>query len=199
MAKVSGLVVISAELARLSTPGSVPAMQDALAAGLAQFVDTQFLDPAITAIVGERPASVTTGLTPVTAGATLPETIAALVSAFFAALPHASPATTLIMSPATAGQILTRDLPNLPIVLTPAAGATVVILDPTRVVTARDEAPVLDTSGEAAVQMDSAPTDPPTAAVVLVSFWQHNLIGIRVEWAITWKALPNSVAYTVVA
>ena len=70
-AKVSGIVVLTKELARLSTPGSVPEMQNALAAGLAQFVDSRFLDPAITAIAGERPASITAGLTPVTGGTTV--------------------------------------------------------------------------------------------------------------------------------
>ena len=208
--KVSGIVVLTKELARLTAPGSVEAMQAALAAGLASFVDRQLLDPAVTAIAGERPASITNGVTAVTGGTTVAEKVAALISAFFTALPQASASTTLIMSPATAGQLAaTGQQPTLTVaggtafglrvVTTPSAEADVIILDPTRVLTAREEAPVLDTSDQAAVQMDSAPTDPPTAAVVLLSFWQHDRVGIKCEWKLTWQALPNSVAYCVVA
>jgi hypothetical protein len=196
--KTAGTVVITKEVARLSAPGSVQEMQNALSAGLAQFVDTQFLDPTITAIPLERPASITNGLTPVAVTGTLPEKLATLVSAFYAALPGASAQTTLVLSPATAGQLLTRDVPNLPIVLTPAVGANAVILDPARILAAREDAPVLDVSDKAAVQMDSAPMNPADATVVLVSFWQHNLVGVRAEFAVNWKALANSVAYAVV-
>jgi hypothetical protein len=42
-------------------------------------------------------------------------------------------------------------------------------------------------SREASVQMDSAPTNPPAAATVLVSLWQMNMVGIRAERFINWK------------
>ena len=207
--KVSGIIVVSKELALLSAPGSVPAMEAALAAGLSYFLDLQFLSPAISAIAGQRPASITNGLVAVTGGATLPEKVAALLSAFFTALPQASPLTTLVMSPATAGLLSASGLhPDLsvtggraygvPVVTTPAAANLVIVLDASRVVIARDDQPVLDTSDEAAIEMDGAPTDPPAAAVVVTSFWQMDLIGIRSEWMITWKPAANSVAYTTV-
>lgn len=206
--KVSGITVLTKELVKLTAPGSVLAMQDALTAGLANFVDTQFLDPAITAIAGERPASITNGLTPVATGATLAATVAALVAAFYAALPQASALTTLVMSPANAGLLgASGQQPQLTaaggmgygvsVVTTPAAGNRIVMLDPTKVITARDEAPRLDVSQQAAVQMDSAPTDPAVAATVLVTFWQLNLVGIRCEWMLNYLALPNAAAYAV--
>jgi hypothetical protein len=37
----------------------------------------------------------------------------------------------------------------------------------------------LDGTGEATVQMDSAPDSPPTAATNVISFWQMNLAGLR--------------------
>ena len=87
---------------------------------------------------------------------------------------------------------------GLRVVTTPQAMNTAVILDPTRVATARDDAPAIDVTQHAALQQDTAPVDPPGAATVLVSLWQMNLIGIRCEWAITWQPLPNAVAWAVV-
>jgi hypothetical protein len=56
----------------------------------------------------------------------------------------------------------------------------------------------IDVSREASVQMDSAPTDPPVAATVVVSLWQLNLIGIKAERFINWKrARLASVKYVV--
>ncbi len=210
VAKTSGIVVISKELASLSAPGSVADMQQALVAGLSNFVDGQFLNPAVTAVAGVRPASITNGLVAVTGGTTVSEKVAALVAAFFTALPQASSQSALVMAPSTAGVLAaTGHHPQLTIagglafgmtvVTTPAAGTTVVALDPERVLTAREEAPVLDVSDDAAVQMDSAPIDPVTAVAVLVSLWQLDLVGIKCEWALTWKPTPNAVAYTVTA
>lgn len=209
-AKVSGVVVVSVELARLAAPGSVAAMQNALVAGLSNFVDGQAFDPAVAAVPGVSPASLTNGLTAVTGGTTVSEKVAALVAAFFAALPAASGQSALVMSPSTAGALAaTGQQPNLSVsggqafglkvVVTPAVGANVIALDPERVLIARDDAPGLDVSDETSLQLDSAPTDPPTAATVFASLWQMDLIGIRCEWALTWTALPNAVQYTVAA
>jgi hypothetical protein len=39
----------------------------------------------------------------------------------------------------------------------------------------------VDMSDQASLQMDDTPTDPVTASTVLVSLWQHNLVGFLVE------------------
>jgi hypothetical protein len=52
----------------------------------------------------------------------------------------------------------------------------------------------IDISREASIQLDSAPTDPPDATAVLTSLWQANLVGLRVERYITWgKARTTAV------
>jgi HK97 family phage major capsid protein len=52
----------------------------------------------------------------------------------------------------------------------------------------------IDTSREASIQMDSAPTYPADATTVLTSLWQHNLLGIKAERYITWvRARDSSV------
>ena len=55
---------------------------------------------------------------------------------------------------------------------------------------------MLDASNQASLQMDSAPTNPPVAATVMVSLWQMNLVGIRAERFINWsKRRAGAVQY----
>jgi len=55
-------------------------------------------------------------------------------------------------------------------------------------------------SQNAAVEMDTTATSPPVAATVLVSLWQHGLVGLRLTRSINWKmARPSAVLYTTVA
>ena len=210
--KIAGTIALSQELVRLSMPGSVAAMQDELVNGATSFIDAQFLDPAIAAVTGKNPASITAGLTPIATGATVAATISALVKAFWAALPTASSQSTLIMSPATASALAdglqaAGTMPSVTIgggtvsgmrvVTTPGAGNRAVALDPTRVLSARDDRPMIDTSDQGSFQMDSTPIDPVTAAAVPTSAWQTNMILIRCEWMIGWLALPNAAQYAV--
>jgi len=210
--KIAGNIALSEELMRLAVPGSLEKMQTEMVNGATAFIDAQFLDPAVAAVVGETPASITNGVTPVPTGATVPATISALVKAFWAAAPNSSKQSALVMSPATAsayaGAMEAAGIPTsvtieggtvsgLRIVTTPGAGNHAVALDPTRVLIAREPRPVIDTSGEASIQMDSQPIDPVSAAAVLVSAWQMNMILIRCEWAIGWVKLPNAVQYAV--
>ena len=54
----------------------------------------------------------------------------------------------------------------------------------------------LDLSREASLQMSDAPDSPPTAATVMVSLWQMNLVGFRAERTINWaKRRPSAAAY----
>ena len=50
-------------------------------------------------------------------------------------------------------------------------------------------------SDQAVVQMDDAP-GAPTAATVYRSLWQDNLVGIKVERFVNWKAAAGSVQFT---
>ena len=54
----------------------------------------------------------------------------------------------------------------------------------------------IDVATSASVQTDSEPTDPTVAATVLVSLWQRNLIGLKVERFCNWQlASADAVAY----
>ena len=59
--KIAGLIALTAELARLAVPGSVEQMQTEMVNGATTFIDSQFLDPAVAAVPGKNPASITAG------------------------------------------------------------------------------------------------------------------------------------------
>ena len=59
------------------------------------------------------------------------------------------------------------------------ASNTMVLVDATGIAAASGLIEIAS-SGEAALQMDSAPTNPPVAATVAASLWQHNLTAIKV-------------------
>src|SRR5690606_40682755 len=66
MDKVAGIVVLTDELVRSSAPSAEGIVRQDLVAQIARFLDAQFLDPTV---VGsdDNPASITNGVTPITA------------------------------------------------------------------------------------------------------------------------------------
>lgn len=75
-------------------------------------------------------------------------------------------------------------------------GDRIILAKATEILLADDGQVMLDSSNQASLQMDSAPTDPPVAATVMVSLWQMNLVGIRAERYINWaKRRPGAVQY----
>ena len=184
--KGAGIIVVTAELMKLSAPGAEAFLQSTLVNELTAFVDTTLLSAA--AATPESPAGIL-------AGVTVSASIAATVAAFGASRPRAL-APTWIVSPANKGK-LTLDngmLTNYPVVTSPSAGANLILVDAPALVVA-DDGVILDTSDQAVVQMDDAPA-PATAATLYVSLWQENLVGIRVERFINWKVVPGAVQFT---
>ena len=53
--KVVGIVVLSAELVKLTAAGTAKAMRNCLISGLNSFVDKQFLNPAVAAVAAPIP------------------------------------------------------------------------------------------------------------------------------------------------
>lgn len=200
--KCEGIVVVTRELAYLATPGTEPALQRALVNGLTAFTDAQFLNPAVAAVADKNPASITNGVTPTTAGATIDDSVAAVLGALFTARPGATGAV-LIASPATAAKLAATGknpdarvsggtVQGVPLVPTEAAGAMLVAIDPAGVCLA-DDGVRLDASDKTAIELDDAPTA--SAASTIVSLWQTNMTGFKVERFVNWKALTGAVQY----
>lgn len=221
-AKIAGIIPLSEELVRFSSPSAEMLVRDDLAAAITQFMDSEFIDPT-NAATDVSPASVTYGVTPITATGTTAAAFRADAKAMFAALLVANQQIrggTWVMTQqqAVAFSLMTSSLgtplyPGItpeggtllgfPVVVSenvpsaagsPADGYYIVFVLPGEILLADDGAVTIDVSREASLQMDTSPDSPGTASTVLVSLWQQNLIGIKAERFINWKARRTTAA-----
>jgi HK97 family phage major capsid protein/HK97 family phage prohead protease len=216
--KCAGIIVITEELARTSTPSAEDVIRRDMLAGIAAFLDTSFIDPAQAAVAGVSPGSVTNGVTPITTAGTSPANartdIQALANAMVALnIPTAG--AVVIMSETNAlaftnalnplGQPLFPGMSQgggmvmgYKAITSQAAGTTVALVQPNQILYADDGGVTIDVSREASLQMDSVLDNPPLATSVFTSLWQENLVGLRAERFINWKkARTGVVQYTV--
>jgi HK97 family phage major capsid protein/HK97 family phage prohead protease len=217
--KCAGIVVITLELARTSTPSAEAVIRQDMINGIAAFLDVEFTDPTKAPVAGVSPGSVTNGVTPITTAGTSPANartdIQALANAMVAAnIPIGG--AVLLMSSTNAlalsnalnalGQPLFPSLGldggtvmgGIRVITSQAMGTTVALVQPDAILYADDGGVTIDVSQEASVQMDSAPDNPALATTVLTSLWQNNLVGLRAERFINWKkARAGCVQYTV--
>ena len=219
LAKAAGIVVISQELARSSSPSAEAIIRQDLIDTMSVFMDVQFISPSVAAVANVSPASITNGLTAAASTgstvATVTADIKTLLSTFINNdIPSRSPY--FIMHPITAlGLSLIRTaqdifafpdithmggmLFGIPVITsrsvpkTASGGAIIVLMDASEIFFADDGQVMLDVSEQASLQMDSAPS---TGAQAMVSLWQNNLIGIRAERYMNWKrARDTAVTY----
>ena len=216
IAKAAGIIVLTEELVRLSNPSAEDLVRRDMIAGIAQFLDAQFIDPAVAAVAGVNPASITNGA-PTSAATTNPlADIMGLIN-FFATNNIPVDGLTLIMSPANALAIsfatYTDGSPKFPgvtmsggsykginFVTSNAAGSNIIAAQPSLILYADDGGVTIDASREASLQMDSAPMSPADATTVFVSLWQTNCVGLRAERFVNWlRANANAVKYLTAA
>jgi HK97 family phage major capsid protein len=216
--KCAGIIVITEELARTSTPSAEEVIRRDMVAGIGAFLDTEFIDPTKAAVAGVSPGSVTNGVTPITTAGTTPANARTDIQALANAMTVAgiSTAGAVLILSETNALALTNALNPLGQALFPgmgpdggtimgykavvsqSAGTTVALVQPKAILYADDGGITIDVSREASVQMDSAPDNPAVATTVLTSFWQNNLVGLRAERFINWKkARAGVVQYTV--
>lgn len=216
IAKVAGIIVLTEELVRLSNPSAEALVRADMVAGIAQFLDQQFLDPAVAAVANVHPASITNGAaTAVATGNPLAD-IMGLIN-HFASFNIPVSGLTFIMSPANALALSFRsnldgspEFPGIGIsggnyrgltfITSNVAGSTIVAIQPSLVLYADDGGVTIDASREASLQMDSAPMSPADATTVYVSMFQTNSVALRAERFINWKRVGvNSVKYLTAA
>jgi len=211
MSKAAGIIVLTEELVKVSNPAAESIVRADMIAGIAAFLDQQFIDPAVAAVANVHPASITNGVTPIASGQNPLADLLALLQAFAAAnVPMAG--ATLILSEGNALAMgFLRDASGarlfpgvtvnggtaegINVVTSNQAGTNVILVHPPGILYADDGGVAIDMSREASVQMDSAPASPADATTVLVSLWQNNLVGLRAERFINWlRAVPAAVA-----
>lgn len=218
LAKAAGIIVISQELAKVSSPSAEGAVRNDMIKGMAQYLDQQFIDPTVAAVANVSPASITNAAVSIgsagTSAANAETDFKGLVSSMITGNQGSVGTAVLIMSEVHAFVLSLarttngeRMFPNLgplggsiggiPVITSQAAGTTVALVVPSEILFADDGGVDIDVSREASVEMDTAPTSPVAAGSVLVSLWQMNLIGLKAERFINWKrARLNGVRYT---
>lgn len=208
--KVANIAVLTDELIRFSEPSAERLVRDALASALVSRLDIDFINPAKAEVTDVSPASITNGVTPIVSGGSDLENVRADVRAVFGQFISNSIAPTSgvwIMSQMRAlalsqmreplGQkafpeisMLGGTFEGLPVIVSQYVADDVVILvNASDIYLADDGGVAIDSSREASLQMDNAPTmnsDTPTA-IETVSMFQTNSVALRAERYITWK------------
>ncbi len=218
IAKSAGIIVISEELAKISTPSAEAVVRNDMIKGMAQFLDQQFIDPTVAAVTNVSPASITNGAngyatagtsgdnarTDVKKGITLMTAgnypISELVFIMSEANAFAlSAALTSNGQPLFPGMTMKGgSLFGVPTVTSQSAGSVVATVHTPSILYADDGGVNIDVSREATVEFNTVPTSPITASSVYVSLWQANLIGLRAERFINWKRVARPGAQPVV-
>jgi HK97 family phage major capsid protein len=216
--KCAGIIVITDELARNSSPAAEDVIRRDMIAGISAFLDVEFTDPTKAPVAGTSPGSITNGVTPITSAGTSPANgrtdLVALVNAMTAAgisvagasfLMSETNAGALGFSLNSLGQRIFPDLNatggsalGIPVIPSQSCGGNVILVSAPNVLYADDGGVTIDVSTEASLQMDSAPMNPADATVVMTSLWQNNEIGLRAERYVNWKrGRAAAVQYTV--
>jgi len=214
--KIAGIIVLTQELIKLSSPKAEEVVRRDMVAGIARFIDAQFTDPAVAAVAGVNPASITNGAPTAAATANPLADILGLIS-HFTTNNIPVDGLTFIMSPANAMALSFKTYsdgsPQFPgigvaggtwkgltFIVSNTVTTKVIALQPSLVFYADDGGVTIDASSEASLQMDSAPMSPVDATTVYVSMFQANCVALRAERFINWKkANANAVKYLTAA
>ena len=217
IAKAAGIIVISQELARLSSPSAEMVVRNDMVKGMAELIDGKFIDPTNAGTSGVEPASITNAAVSIgsagTSGANAETDFKNLVGSMVSAnqninglvlIMSETNALNLSLARTTNGEFMFPNLSinggsigGVPVITSQKAGTTVALVSPQDILLADDGGVNIDISTEAAVEMNTTPTSPVTGSVTLVSLWQNNLIGLRAERFINWKrARLAGVRYT---
>jgi len=209
-AKAAAIVVITKELAKFSRPDAEMVVRDSMVKTLVRFFDAQFVGSAAE-VSNVSPAGILNGKSATTVTAATAAAFRTNMNTMLATMSAANvPFDNLVLlmsgTQAVSLSLMVTDLgvplfPGInrgggsllgfPVIISEAVGTKIIALNASDVLLAADPGVSVDVSDTASVEMDDAPTvgesSPATSISTLKSFWQNNLIGIRVEQFITWK------------
>lgn len=208
--KAQVISVLTRELLLLGNPSAERTVRETTTAGVTAFLDGQFLDPTITLIANTRPASITNGASAITTTGTTAAQMTTDLNAMLATITTAGSGLTWVMKPITAYRIaatlgsataadIPRSLFGIPMVLSLNSPQQITLVDASQIFYSDDGNIDIETSDEATIQMDTAPTDPAVAGTVFQSLWDNNLWAVKVtRWLAYLRARSGSVAYMTV-
>lgn len=207
--KTSGIVMLSDELVRLSTPKATGLVLDDLVKGTAGFVDNQFFDPA-KAETDDSPASILYGVTPIDSTGVTGAAIEADLTAAIEQLTELNISlddAKWVMSGSRAAKLSTmrdalgqkyfpgmnikgdKELLTLPVEISGGCEKSIVLVVPTEILLADDDVVDFSISSEATINVG---TD---AVPEWISTYQDGLIAIKGERYIRWKPRNRAAAY----
>jgi HK97 family phage major capsid protein len=212
--KCAGIVVLTDELVRLSTPNAETLVRDDMVKQVTKFLDAQFIDPTVAVSAGVHPASITNGVTPITASGSSADDFRAdmrALRAAYGAVNMNTSGSVLIMNSLSADALSDMvnplgqpEFPGLNVgggtlrgmqvivsenVPSDSDGSIIVMAKPSEILLADDGVTMIDASREATLDMAGGSTP-------VFSLWQKNCVGIRAERWITWKkARAEAVQY----
>jgi HK97 family phage major capsid protein len=202
-AKVANIAVLTDELVRMSTPSAELLVRDSLAQALIARLDVDFVNPAKDAVADVSPASITNSATAVPATGTDYDAFKVdakvMMGRFIAANISLTEGVWIMQSTQALAFSLMQNalgqaefpgmsmnggtLLGLPVIVSQHVPSGVVALAAASEIYLADDGQVMiDTSREATLMMDSAPT-----SVATRSMFQHNEIAIRAERYINWS------------
>jgi HK97 family phage major capsid protein len=197
IAKASALMAIDEELARSSSPNAEVLVRDDMAGVISTFLDVQFVDPNVAASANISPASVTNGVTPITATGVTAATLRTDLATMFRSMADAElnlADCVLIMTPNQAlnislmlnslglplfpemgingGKLLgvpviTSNSANIP--GSPNSGCQIILVNQREVFLADDGQITIDVSREASIQLLDNPTNTSTGGTTATS------------------------------
>lgn len=223
--KIAGIVVITMELARFSSPSAEAVVRQDMVDAIAEFSDAQFINPAIAAVANVSPGSITNGAPAVaSAGTTLANIEADLRAARQSFVTNKIPLAGAywIMDPSTRiGLEEMRTAQDIAAYPTVAANGTLKglpIIESLGVGTydqdgagaglaakyiALVSAPNVLLADDGQVMLDASSEaslvmdDAPGSSTTLTSLWQRNMIGIRAERLIHWMRRRTNAAFVI--
>ena len=213
MAKAAGIIVLTEELIKTSTPNAEEIVRRDMVRGIAAFLDQQFTDPTVAEVAQTSPASITNGAT-TAASLDDPKKDLGLIVGHFTTQNLPLEELTIIMSQTNAYamglSVNALGMPLYPgvgvnggnangltVIASNVVGQNVIALAPEYILYADDGGVAIDVSREATLQMNDAPVNPADpATTVWTNMFQDNLVALRAERFINWKrATANAVYY----
>ena len=213
-AKAAGIIVITRELARFSSPSAELIIRNELIKGCSQFLDGQFIDDAVAA-TNDHPASILNGIAGLTPSGGTAEAFRydlSILAAAFTATNQDPTMAVLLISATTAWNLAmmrnalgNREFPDIsmrggsidgvPVVVSQTVSDRMVLVNADDILVADDGVINVDVSEQASVEMSSTPLsgeESPIDGTIFRSLWQNNLVGLRVETFMTWKRARTS-------
>ncbi|MBB4262664.1 phage major capsid protein [Bradyrhizobium sp. CIR3A] len=216
------IIVITNELAKLSTPSAEGVVRTDLLAAVAYNQDRSFINPGFAGAAGVSPASVTYGATAIAATGTTEAALRADLRTLVRTLTDAGvnlDAPYLITDRKTAiglsllDSTLTRDitvnggmLAGIPLITSAAMPAFstndspavytgyIALIDAAQLLIGDEGEAAIDASGTAMLQMETSPDSPATAATTMLNLYQNNLRAWRVLRSINWRMGPTGAS-----